>query len=906
MSNLTVVTYGGGDVLLHIFNAIAMLMGRGEHGIIWPIAIITASFGGIWALSKAFFSSRIEAFLTHYIFPIMAIPCLLMIPTASVKIEDVLKNTSYKVDHVPLFFAKAVELTSTIGYRLTQGIEKVMHVPNDVSYNKTGMLFGAETSLDISKFKVTNATLEQNLSKFAKQCILYDLALGRYSLDDLKKTTDLWGFLEEHTSKVGMIHYFDPKAQDESGGEYISCRHVLPRIETLFEKEKDYYSQHELLKHLPLTFQVLTGIQKDNEDLINQQIMMSSLSNGLTSANLAKLRAEAQQKSTYQVMGSIASSSLISMRVVLEALIYASFLIVIPLALIPGGIKFIFSWLWLCVWIQLWPPFYAILNYIMQLTAVKYSATIMFGLSEEEKGLSLFTSQGLQNLHENISATAGYLSLSIPFISYTILQGAQSFVHLAGTLASPAQSAATGAAIEAASGNYSLANTNFGQMSYANTSALQSNTAPSLSSGFMTEHHGSYSEIHTPNGSIISQHPSVLTTRLSSDEAISQHLQNSMQTAQTQTSSTQQSYTDSLSRHARAVQDLTKHYGSSTSYSESISERDSNSIQQSCGWMNNTVENFARTHNLSTNEAYDLLVTGGVSGSIGFKFFGNGGSWNGGATNNTTNSVVSSSALSHASNLTASEDFQKHFNNISEFAKNNAHSSTSDEGVKLASGFCESLDTVKSSQDSYQNALNDMHQASQNLSWSQNNSHQIRRSLDQDFVTWSIDQIGRRETINMLENPSHTKCDQMMSEFMSSYVCKLREGSELSLKGYQDPQMAFEKGAPTRIDHAAALSDLKARGASQEQEYGFSKGMHESKKECLEKECNDGQFWANNHFETKKTEHASAHSSIKADLELEKQRSRFGRMLNCFLPESSSSGSVHTVESESAPLWLQN
>src|ERR1700722_1181541 len=109
MADLTVVTYGGGEILRNIFDAIAHLMGRGEHGIIWPIAIMTASIGGIWAISKAFFSSNVETFMTHYILPLLAVPSLLMIPTASVKIEDVLKDVSYKVDHVPLFLAKISE-----------------------------------------------------------------------------------------------------------------------------------------------------------------------------------------------------------------------------------------------------------------------------------------------------------------------------------------------------------------------------------------------------------------------------------------------------------------------------------------------------------------------------------------------------------------------------------------------------------------------------------------------------------------------------------------------------------------------------------------------------------------------------------------------------------------------------
>jgi conjugal transfer mating pair stabilization protein TraG len=906
MADLTVVTYGGGEILRNIFNAIAMLMGKG--GIIWPIAIMTASIGGIWAVSKAFFSSGADILLTHYILPLMAIPCFLMVPTASVKIEDVLKNESYKVDHVPLFLAKVTELISTIGYKLTQGMETVMHTPDDLSYNKTGMLFGAETALDISKYKVTNATLEQNLHKFARQCIVHDLALGRYSLNDLKKTTDLWSFLKENTSKVRMIHYFDP-SDSRRGGEYLSCANSLAKIEKLFAKEKAYYSQHELLKHLPMTFQALTGMQKESEELIGQQIMISNLSSGLASANFAKMRAEAQQKSTYKVMGSIASSSLINMRVVLEALIYGSFLIVIPLALIPGGIKFIFSWLWLCVWIQLWPPFYAILNYIMQIAAKNYAKTLMYGLSSHEIGLSLFTSEGLLNLHENVAALTGYLALSIPFISYTILQGAQSFVHLVGTLAAPAQSAATSSATEQTTANYSYANSNIGQMSYQNTSALQSNTAPSLSSGFSAEHHGSYSAIHARDGtSVINQHNSNLKSSLFSDEAISESLHHSLQSAETHVASTQQNYAESLSKSARAMEDFTTHVGASSSYSENSSERVGTSIQESSGYLKNTVENFAKQHGINTSQGYDAIVAASVSGSGGISLLGNGLYASTSTNHNCSNLVSSSDALSAASNITSSEDFQKHFNNLTEYAKNDAHSSLSDEGTRLASGLTESLDQAKSSQESHQNALSAMNQASQNLSWSQSNSHQIKRSLNQDFVDWSVEKIGYQKTVEMLEDRSPIEREQMMSAFLSDYVVNLREGnpSNYTLEGYQDPKAAFAKGDLGSVSYEKELAAMKAISSKRAESHGLKQDVNGTRRETLDLRFDLFSAQASRQFNSSEASHAAEHANMKSDFEEKKSENRFSRMCGeVFTGDQLSSRYQPKSNAVNPILWLQ-
>jgi len=185
MKTLTIHTYGGGEILEKVFNAIAMLF-NSSGGIVQPIAIIVALVAGIWAIARAFFSSP-EQFMSKYFLPLITIPAIFMIPTSTVHIEDVLTNKGYTVSNVPMFLAKFSELVSSIGYSMTEKIEKVMHTPNDQTYLSTGMIFGGETSFDISRYKISNPDLEYNLRSFSKQCVFYDMALSRYSMDELKK-----------------------------------------------------------------------------------------------------------------------------------------------------------------------------------------------------------------------------------------------------------------------------------------------------------------------------------------------------------------------------------------------------------------------------------------------------------------------------------------------------------------------------------------------------------------------------------------------------------------------------------------------------------------------------------------------------------------------------------------------
>ena len=296
---LTLVTYGGGAILNNIFNAIAMLMNGKQGGFIQPLMIITISIGTLWAVSKALFSSSGQAFLGQFIIPLIAIVGLLMVPTSSVRIEDVLTGNGYIVRHVPFLLAKFSALTSSIGYQITTRVETTMHVPDDVAYNATGMIFGADSAMDISRYKIANAELEKNLRTFCRQCVLYDLHLGRYSIDELKKATDLWKFFEEKTSKVNMIRYvpIGKEKTEKSLGEYLSCQAAVKKMTPYFSDEKRYYGQLDVCKNLGLTFQAITGMQKNAEELIGQQLMMNLLSDEFSGNQFAK-RAHTPNKET--------------------------------------------------------------------------------------------------------------------------------------------------------------------------------------------------------------------------------------------------------------------------------------------------------------------------------------------------------------------------------------------------------------------------------------------------------------------------------------------------------------------------------------------------------------------------------------------------------------------------------
>lgn len=808
----TIITYGGGEILQKMFQAISMLFNGGNGGLIRPIMVIASSIGGVYAFSRAFFTSVGESLILGYFFPLIVITSILMIPSTTVHIEDVLNSSraegeaqtsSYAVNNVPWLLAKFAEVASTIGYRLSEGIETVMHMPNDANYNATGMIFGSDASLDISKYRLSNANLEQSLRQFSKQCVLYDIALNRYSLDDIKKATDLWNFFEQKTSNVRMIRYCPPDAKQIGFDQcsYVTCKEAIEKMKPFFEKEKERYAKLEIGRNLPLTLQALTGIQRESKELIGQQLTMNVLSDELSGGQFAKYRAYTQQQSTYRTMGSLASNGLVTMRIVFEALIYAVFIFIVPLSLTPGGTKYLINWAWLVIWIQMWPPLYAILNYIMQIAA-RYKFDGWFaGLTTAQKGLSFFTSLGMQNLSDEIFALAAFLSVSVPYISYILLkEGLSSFVQLAGSLMAPAQNAASSSAAEQVSGNYSFANTSFGQASYNNTTGLQTNMSPSISSGYFSDNQGEISTMYGGSTPIVRQSTSELRTSVFADDVIGKNLQKQKQEAQSIAQNAQETYANNLSYSTRVTSDYMAHLGDSTNYSQNYSEREGYGIQDSVSHMQSIAENWGKQYGLNTRDSMDLLLGASLSGGMDWGI----ASAKINAGGNLGRGAVRDEMVNSALSVSKSEGFQQNLQKVQDYAKSQAFNSGHDEGSRLSEGVCDSLDHLSSSQDSYQVATSQLQQVSENTSWFETNSQLIKRSLNQDFMKWASQEYQETGGFDRVREILSEDRQADVQPLIQGFVRHIREegGLPQSIQGFAYQIQGFAEDFQSRKQHS--------------------------------------------------------------------------------------------------------
>lgn len=806
--DVEIITYGGGDYLRMVFNAISMLFygEQAESALIQPLCMIAATIGAAWGIGKLCFqSSYLDAFITQYFLPMLIIPSLFIIPQARVHIIDKIQDKPLVVDHVPYLFAKIGSLSSLLGYAMTKAIESVMHTPNDVKYASTGMIFGADTSLDFSRLRLNNPTLTQNLHHFTQQCIIYDVALGRYSMDELKKSTDLLNFLKDKTSKVRMIpytHLGDKKM------EYLSCVDSLAEMSPLFDKEVKHYTKHEILKKLPISYQTLLDFQKKSQEGIASQLASANtneVSKNIIVVNafndaatrFAAERTKATWRSNLLTTGSYAGSALVTLRNVFEALIYATFIFILPLSLLPGGMKFLFSWVFLNVWIQLWPPLYAILNYISTVSAQKLAQST---IGDMPLGYSLQTSEGFQDLALEVAGVSGYCSIFVPIISFYILQNIRQLAHLPGSLLSPFQSAASTAAGELSTGNYSFGNTHMGQMSYDNQTAFQHNSAPTLSTGFFTDNHGTHQVKYGSDLLTVNQDPSNLYTSISTAEAYTNSLQKAEQHAQTQVDTAQNLFSQNHAVAERSTADLIQHVASSEMYSNGYASSDALSVQESANYVKNAAENWGHDHGLGARESLEHFA------GLGFNLFAKVG-------HNENCAAMSDEARRSSESIVNSEDFQRHYQNVLNSSHNEAMNLSTDEGKRFSEGYLTSMENLKSSQEQLSSALSTMDQISENLSYVESNTNTINTNLNTDFCNW-LSERGALSALNdrNREQELNTLRDQFIEE-----KCHAEIGG---LEHYKEPSAITNHSLNTEQEWKSLAQNIQQKAASSHLSYG--------------------------------------------------------------------------------------
>lgn len=750
---MIIYTYGGGDILYQIFQGVAKLH---SGSVLKQLFAIGGTIGLTLSVIRAFFSHQSAGDLVKtWFLPLVIGYGIFFMPKSQVMVKDIITQTEKSVANVPYGLALVSKLSSGLGYQITRAIESALRIPDKLSYNTTGHIFGAEHMMEIANFTWTDPTAEQNMQNFVINCITYDVMLGRYSIDNLKNKVDLWPFIRDRTSRNRGIYWSAKDGDSSPTTAYCSCRDAALKLDTHIRTEVEV--KKKIFQHMPVAFQALTGISESAETLLRQQIMLHSFVGGVEHKasslglghDLAVQRAYLQQHSTMMVAGGLAGKSVVITRTIFEALILVSFIFVVPMLALPMGITTFLRWAEMVAWINLWPPVYAILNFILHSAAKSRSEQLLkfqeawTGLGGAGKGLSLATATPLANLYNDMVAYAGWASLFVPVLAYMILKGGMSsFVHIAGNMMQASQGAAGAAAQEQVTGNYSYGNVSLGNTQYNTAQMNQQGLSARFSDGYLQESTGQYDMTYTSDGSVMDQKVSHLPVNVSVGQSLSSNYQRRAESALHSAYSEGAQMNQSWDHAHREMVSFDQHMGAQSGVQSGQSLGIDTSTQHSMQTVMSTAQTFAKRYGM--NESRAMTILGGMHGAatVGADKWGVGFSLAGKAGVDYSGSADKHKMIEEAMNITSSKEFSESMSQLKRFSQTTEFSEGQDMGRRLSATLSSSFDRSDSLSKSISQHLAASENYSKSATYARDNSARIDRNYNDAMWESFVQHVG--------------------------------------------------------------------------------------------------------------------------------------------------------------------
>ena len=511
----TIYAYWDAEQIKYVLDAVAMLTSMSDYtGLMKVFAI----FGLFVAIATTFVKARGEDAAMYFL--MIAIWYVgLFLPKKDVVVVDVAGGSgTYTVANVPLGLAVFASAESHIGYWLTRVSETVFALPGDISFEKTGFMFGSRAIKDRQNVRFYDPNLVSSLANLTKDCVYPELNNDAAFFNQIMASGDIWTDFGPQMNPGRLVQVYDNSSSTykvtgcDQAWTYLNAQidpHVsndmLPRLGRMLNPTASSTAVAAALiaAQLPAVDTFIFGVSTTAQASIKQAAMINLIADSTvfvpqmigdtTSAQVAlsTAMASASANSSYRTMAKIAESSMPLIRNAIHIVILALFPIVMLLIIMAGskGGLVLKTYFMALLWINLWAPVYAALNFFTSWYATLGAKAAVGAMSP----LSYASHQALTHSMISDQGVAGILTLSVPVIAYMLTNvSAASFTSVISGVMSPANSAAQSAGGQVGLGNSSVGNTQWGNVqmgnwSSNNRSADQWNTAPTNTHGAATD-----------------------------------------------------------------------------------------------------------------------------------------------------------------------------------------------------------------------------------------------------------------------------------------------------------------------------------------------------------------------------------------------------------------------------------
>ncbi|MBI3756149.1 MAG: conjugal transfer protein TraG N-terminal domain-containing protein, partial [Deltaproteobacteria bacterium] len=506
-----VYTYGNGDFLAAILNGVKMLMSDGSFpGLLKVAAVI--SLTGILAMLA--FGQRPSLFMLAGFILILGVGYNTKI---NVAINDVVEaNNNTVITDVPFALGYVAYATSSIGYNLTSMAETAFSLPDSQKFTKTGFGYGAIAASNLANMNITVGPLQQTLYDYLAKCVMPDVLEGYqgHTIQDIQKSNDLlttiggtnparYSIVYDQNNPGGVAYNctdaytnLQNRMCDGCDNDYIKTLVIYEHRWGLYRTDSPYNNNIEGYVGDAVTNIVqssnATAAQNINTVMIANALMPAlkaiAASTGANSAlmNLGLMEAEKRQKYQWLIVGEMAKKFIPVMRGIIEALLYGTFPFLIVLALTPLMATVARSWLVYMIWIQMWGPFYSILNFFVYYYTKKEISAIAGGGSVDGLGygVSLATVDMVQYACQSNIAIAGIIAVIIPSIILAIIEGkGMGMIGAISQVTGVSSSAAAAGAEHGATGNVNTGEVKIGHSSFMDATGHAFNQTVDLGGG---------------------------------------------------------------------------------------------------------------------------------------------------------------------------------------------------------------------------------------------------------------------------------------------------------------------------------------------------------------------------------------------------------------------------------------
>ena len=505
----TIYAYFNSEQIQGVLNAVVMLVGSSTSaGNYLGLLRICAMLGIFIVFGYGFMRARGEE-AGHYLLMVALFYSTLFVPRATVYIEEHGGGTGpvYVVDNVPIGLAFFASTTSHIGHWLTEQTETFFSLPDSsFKLSQNGLMGGMRALRVSSSAAVSDPMLLNDMTAFMRDCVNPELALSPTLIGQLMESRQIWkdmndlGLLNPGRMVVLSSNPFAVNCKQAYDNE------LTPSLAGEVSKEQSRIAQllnpRATVATANTIFAALFNAQEaaimtasaSTAEAIKQRMMinvlnstsgtMAQILNDPSSSSIAlgQAMAESSANSTYAITAKLAQETLPLIRNGIELVMLGVFPIMFLLIIIAGskGGTVLRSYVMMMMWLQLWAPLYAILNYVGTMAGNKSLTASLGGID----GATIANTASLVQTGIAAESVAGMLTVAVPIIALALVKGGEvAMSGVVSSLAGPVSQASGAAGQQVGLGNASMGNLSWGNVSTNNENANSSSKSFRYGSG---------------------------------------------------------------------------------------------------------------------------------------------------------------------------------------------------------------------------------------------------------------------------------------------------------------------------------------------------------------------------------------------------------------------------------------